>query len=88
MGIWEKLFGTKSQSAEGSKVTFLREESRPAMKGSSKLATYRYYKAANAEAALEFLNKQEVKEEMFYVDVEAPDGRWVKDHTGLYLYDA
>jgi hypothetical protein len=25
---------------------------------------------------------------MFYIDVEAPDGRWVKDHTGLYLYDA
>jgi hypothetical protein len=87
VGIWEKLLGTKSQNAEG-QVTFLREESRPVTKGSSNIATYRYYKAVSAEAALDFLNKQEVTEQLLYVDIEAPDGRWVKDHTGLYLYDA
>ena len=84
MSIWEKLFGTKSQRAEGGKVTFLREDKRPPMQGVSTLATYRYYKAPSTEAALEFLNKQEVSKELFYVCVETPDGRWVKDRTGLY----
>jgi len=84
MSIFGKLFGSKSQHGGGGKVTFLREEKRPAMQGISTLATYRYYKAASTEAALEFLNKQEVTQKLFYVAVETPDGRWVKDCTGLY----
>jgi len=74
----------KATSSNVGKVSFLREEKRPAMQGLSTLATYRYYKAVSTEAALEFLNKQEVSQNYFYVCVETPDGRWVKDRTGMY----
>ena len=78
MTFWGKLFGA------GSKVTFLREEKRPPMPGVSELATYRYYKAPNTQAALAFLDKQRVSQRLFYICMETPDGRWVKDCTGLY----
>jgi len=66
---------------EGGEVTFLREETR-LIEGAS--ATYRYYKAPSKAAALDFLNKQNIIEQMFYVAVEAPDGRWVKDWMGIF----
>jgi hypothetical protein len=78
------LFGTKGKSVTTGEVTFLREEKRRATKEFFDLATYRYYKAASTGEALEFLNKQKITEKLFYVAVETPDGRWIKDCTGLY----
>jgi hypothetical protein len=84
MSIWQKLLGTKSQDYGGGRVTFLREERRPATGAPTLFATFRYYQASSTEAALEFLNKQEITEKLFYIGVETPHGRWVKDCTGLY----
>jgi hypothetical protein len=54
------------------------------MHGATVLATYRYYEATSTEAALEFLHRQDVSKELYYICIETPDGRWVKDRTGLY----
>ena len=74
----------KSGNAAAATVSFLREEKRPPVAGVSALATYRYYKAPSAAAALDFLNGQQVSQQLFYLCVESPDGRWVKDCTGLF----
>jgi hypothetical protein len=84
MSILGALFGKKGQNTGSKGVTFLRQEKRPPMQGVSVLATYRYYKAVSTDAALEFLNKQDVNEQLFYLCVETPEGRWCKDSTGLY----
>jgi len=76
MNLWRKLFSRS--------VTFLREEKRPPMHGATVLATYRYYEATSTEAALEFLHRQDVSKELYYICIETPDGRWVNDRTGLY----
>jgi hypothetical protein len=78
MRLWQTLFGHKAD------VTFLREETRQAAPPFRDLATYRYYKAGNTETALEFLNKQKVDQNLFYICVETQEGRWVKDCTGIY----
>src|ERR1035438_2043047 len=81
MGIKFELVKETNKLVEGGDVTFLREE-----KGRKFgfPATYRYYKAPSKKAAQDFLSKQKISENLFFVAVESPDGRWVKDNTGIY----
>jgi hypothetical protein len=80
MGLFAALF-------KRDKVTFVRryqETKTIPQTGRSGVLTYEVYKAPTAHDARHFLNGKCVKERLFYIVVETPEGTWGKDIEGLY----
>lgn len=85
MGIFDALFGKKSEaggagpsSAAPQTPKFLRKEQNGG-------ATYEVYKAAEAESARAFLLTKRVDKPAYYIVVETSEGNWGLDVKGLYL---
>jgi hypothetical protein len=82
MSIFSKLFGKKSDSDSPASLSgqpvFIRKEQ-------NNSGTYEIYKARDAESAKEFLMERDVKEKLYYIVVETPEGNWGMDMQGLYL---
>jgi hypothetical protein len=47
--------------------------------------TYEYYAASSAEEARYFLSFRKVSRQLYYIQVETPEGVWGVDNDGLYL---
>ena len=58
-------------------VGFIKTENR-------KSYTYEIYKAPSREQALAFLKTKAVTKEMYYIEVETPDGTFGRDLGGIY----
>jgi hypothetical protein len=72
---------SKTDNQNLGKIIFIREYSKMVQ---GQMMIYRIYKGPNAALAKDFLEKNPVAKEFYYLVVETPEGNYCRDNLGMY----